>query len=655
MEGKISVIVPIYNQEQYLNKSISSIINQKYDNLEIILVNDGSTDSSIQIIDDFALKDSRIRVFSKPNGGLVDATIYGINQATGEYIAFLDPDDYIGPLYLWDLLSQMDDDIDFVASGFYRNNNGQFIPVILSEDSKIVGDQFQKLRDHYLLDGKIDFSDKIFISRWNKLYRTNVVKAVAESFFNYREVTLGEDSIFTYLVLSQSRGCKAIKGPKDYFYNVGNQNSMMVSNTIERHMEKSKLAYNSLKNLLINEGLSTKQAYALYFFEVESVFERLMKTDFEQFRKLYYQLRKDEVYTTSLKLFRNLSYSARTWIRVFGRLYFPAFLYSYIRLKLKSDLKTLKLFLDNAKFIFKYLVKNGLVKTWYQIKFRRRRDNNFKEINKYLPIIDSRVKEIITSYTDRKTELDECPVCNNIFLFWWDGFDTAPELVKACTETVYKYYPDCTIHLIDKNNYRKFTDIDNVILTDFEKGKISIQVFSDILRFNLLKNNGGIWIDSTIMFFNKMDLLKNLNNKPIESLEFSSTRYFMKYEKYNCSWSGYFFASRKGSLFVKVVDEVFREYYLKYKDYSTYFFIDMVLMMCKKYGLDDNALDNIHFVDGDMMLMLRTLGDEYNKCYLSQYEAVPQKLEWRYKGKGKKNTNYCHYIQNGIQDRRSVT
>lgn len=442
MEGKISVIVPIYNQERYLNKSISSIINQKYTNLEIILINDGSTDSSIEIIDDFALKDSRIRVFSKPNGGLVDATIYGINQATGEYIAFLDPDDYIGPLYLWDLLSQMDDDIDFVASGFYRNNNGQFIPVILSEDSKIVGDQFQKLRDHYLLDGKIDFSDKIFISRWNKLYRANVVKTVAAPFFNYREVTLGEDSIFTYLMLSHSRGCKTIKGPKDYFYNVGNQNSMMVSNTIERHMEKSKLAYNSLKNLLINEGLSTKQAYALYFFEVESVFERLMKNDFEQFRKLYYHLRKDEVYTTSLKLFRDLSYSAKTWIRIFGRLYFPAFLYSYIRLKLKSDLRTIKLFLGNTRFILKYLVKNGLVKTHYQIKFRRRRDNNFKEINKFLPIIDSRVKEIITSYTGGKTELNECPVCNNIFLFWWDGFDTAPELVKACTETVYKYYPD---------------------------------------------------------------------------------------------------------------------------------------------------------------------------------------------------------------------
>ena len=63
MEGKISVIVPIYNQERYLNKSISSIINQKYTNLEIILINDGSTDSSIEIIDDFVLKDSRIRDF----------------------------------------------------------------------------------------------------------------------------------------------------------------------------------------------------------------------------------------------------------------------------------------------------------------------------------------------------------------------------------------------------------------------------------------------------------------------------------------------------------------------------------------------------------------------------------------------------------------
>ncbi len=163
------------------------------------------------------------------------------------------------------------------------------------------------------------------------------------------------------------------------------------------------------------------------------------------------------------------------------------------------------------------------------------------------------------------------------------------------------------------------------------------------------------WVGETKVLIPQLYGEKREWNKPIESLEFSSTRYFMKYEKYNCSWSGYFFASRKGSLFVKVVDEVFREYYLKYKDYSTYFFIDMVLMMCKKYGLDDNALDNIHFADGDMMLMLRTLGDEYNKCYLSQYEAVPQKLEWRYKGKGKKNTNYCHYIQNGIQDRRSET
>ena len=94
-ETLISVIVPVYNVEKYLEECINSIINQTYKNLEIILVDDGATDNSGKMCDEFAKKDNRIKVIHKNNGGLSDARNAGIEIATGEYIQFVDSDDYI--------------------------------------------------------------------------------------------------------------------------------------------------------------------------------------------------------------------------------------------------------------------------------------------------------------------------------------------------------------------------------------------------------------------------------------------------------------------------------------------------------------------------------------------------------------------------------
>lgn len=91
----ISIIVPIYNVELYLEKCIESIINQTYKNLEIILVDDGSTDSCGKICDEYAKKDNRIKVIHKINGGLSDARNKGMEIAKGKYIGFVDGDDYV--------------------------------------------------------------------------------------------------------------------------------------------------------------------------------------------------------------------------------------------------------------------------------------------------------------------------------------------------------------------------------------------------------------------------------------------------------------------------------------------------------------------------------------------------------------------------------
>ncbi|HFI0794571.1 TPA: glycosyltransferase family 2 protein [Streptococcus suis] len=94
-EELVSVIVPVYNVEKYLVQCIDSIINQTYQNLEIILVNDGSTDNSGKICDEYAKKDSRIKVIHKENGGLSDARNKGLDFMTGEYVTLVDSDDYL--------------------------------------------------------------------------------------------------------------------------------------------------------------------------------------------------------------------------------------------------------------------------------------------------------------------------------------------------------------------------------------------------------------------------------------------------------------------------------------------------------------------------------------------------------------------------------
>ncbi len=96
----ISVIIPVYNAERYLNRCINSVVEQTYNNIEIILVNDGSTDNSAKLCDDWLVKNERIKVFHKENGGAGDTRNYGVERATGEYIAFVDSDDVIDKFYL---------------------------------------------------------------------------------------------------------------------------------------------------------------------------------------------------------------------------------------------------------------------------------------------------------------------------------------------------------------------------------------------------------------------------------------------------------------------------------------------------------------------------------------------------------------------------
>ena len=118
MKPLISVIIPVYNREKYLHKCVNSVLTQTYANLEILLIDDGSTDNSRKILDDYAVKDSRVKVIYKNNGGVSSARNYGLKFAKGEYIGFVDSDDYIEPdmyEYLYNLITVYEGNISVCA------------------------------------------------------------------------------------------------------------------------------------------------------------------------------------------------------------------------------------------------------------------------------------------------------------------------------------------------------------------------------------------------------------------------------------------------------------------------------------------------------------------------------------------------------------
>lgn len=120
---KVSVIVPVYNSSKYLRESLSSLQQQTYQDFEVLLVNDGSTDDSLSICEEFASNDARFKVFSKPNGGVSSARNYGLDRAVGKYVTFMDNDDYVYPDWL-EYMAREIVDCDLLICNFAQFDRG---------------------------------------------------------------------------------------------------------------------------------------------------------------------------------------------------------------------------------------------------------------------------------------------------------------------------------------------------------------------------------------------------------------------------------------------------------------------------------------------------------------------------------------------------
>lgn len=250
---KISIIIPVYNTEKFIERCLKSIVNQSLKEIEIIVVNDGSTDNSLELIRKFEKIDKRLKVIDKKNGGLSSARNAGIEEAKGEYLLHIDSDDWIEQDYLKDIYSfAKEKRLDIVVTDFYLDY----------DDGNLNYMRDIKLKDKEILSEK-EYLKKLLIGEgypcvWNKLFKSYLYKKT-----NIRHplgISLGEDLGTTPLLVNKSK--KIGKINKAYLHYIQNPNSITKSGKLKKidelfsvleklRMELSNIVEDRLLNSLV--------------------------------------------------------------------------------------------------------------------------------------------------------------------------------------------------------------------------------------------------------------------------------------------------------------------------------------------------------------------------------------------------------------------
>ena len=239
---KISIIIPVYNAEKYLNRCLDSILKQTYKNIEIILVDDGSKDSSPQICDEYAKLDNRIIVIHKENSGVSEARNSGLDVSSGDYVAFVDSDDYVEENFIQDMLKP---NFDLIVSG-YKDIN---CVVNQSKCVKIVNKEYHNNSKEFYIDA---FINECFNSVWNKLYSKKLIKDLRFD----KNFQIGEDAIFNLQAILKAEHIIAIDKVNYNYMNYQNMNSICRTEKVEKKL-KSFINQVQLVKKLMNDDVDS--------------------------------------------------------------------------------------------------------------------------------------------------------------------------------------------------------------------------------------------------------------------------------------------------------------------------------------------------------------------------------------------------------------
>ncbi len=280
---KVSVVISIYNVENYLDRCIASVVNQTYENLEIILIDDGSPDKCPVICDEWAEKDSRIKVIHKKNAGLGMARNTGIDNATGDFIFFFDSDDYVDLKIVEKCVeSACRTNSDVVIYG--RNE--------LYEDGTVIEKRVRADKDFYeedlikkiLLPGMFTYDMGFGVSAWGKMFSLDKIKKHELRFKSEKEI-ISEDAYFTLEFFSLVSAASIV--PEGLYYYFKRSNSLSRSFKKDRQEKNNVFLLRSLE-LIENKGLPSEVSVHLtarYHLFTLSAIKQIYSSDLETKQK----------------------------------------------------------------------------------------------------------------------------------------------------------------------------------------------------------------------------------------------------------------------------------------------------------------------------------------------------------------------------------
>lgn len=276
-KGLVSVVVPVYNISDYLTRCLDSLAAQTYGKVEILLIDDGSTDGSPAICRDYAARFNNVRYFRKANGGLSDARNYGIRRATGEFVALVDGDDYVESDFIELLLGAFDDEGVDISVCSYRTESGERRLPLRIENETIRGiDAMKRLIARQRL---------VDVVAWNKLYRRTLFDGI-----QYPVGKLHEDVFTTYRLFADSQLVRYIDNPA-YCY-VQRGGSIMAS------MSRKRLevlgAESEMRELCEKRGIEAETELEAFGLSTRiSLMARIAKSDkSKELQEEYRQLRR---------------------------------------------------------------------------------------------------------------------------------------------------------------------------------------------------------------------------------------------------------------------------------------------------------------------------------------------------------------------------
>lgn len=271
-QGLVSIIVPVYKAEKYIHQCIDSLLAQTYRNIEVILVDDGSPDNCGAICDEYAAKDCRVKVIHQQNGGVSVARQTGIDHATGEYSIHADPDDWVEPNMIEELVTKaVADNADMVICDFYRESKSDRIHVCQNPGDDLSASAVLR---------KI-LSQQLHGSCWNKLVNRSRIEGIG---FTPEDLCILEDELYNIRILTRS--IKVTYLPKAlYHYRIDNEDSLC--NTISDKSFKSKVkAVSEIESFCL---ANVAGIVSLDFIPIKRnvLFDALRTKRYEALRELY--------------------------------------------------------------------------------------------------------------------------------------------------------------------------------------------------------------------------------------------------------------------------------------------------------------------------------------------------------------------------------